>query len=87
LTSVPVVFSMPPMRTHADQLRFAIAFALLKASKVVRGLRRGLTEDERYAVADAVVWRLQDHGDPWQLSEELPNVTARNAPTTPENSR
>ena len=38
-------------------LRFAIAFALIKARKVVRGLRQGLTEEERYAVADAVVRR------------------------------
>lgn len=60
------------MRTRGDLLRFAVAFALIKARKVVRGLREGLTEDERYAVADAVVWRLKEHGDPWKLSEELP---------------
>lgn len=45
------------MRTRADMLRFAIAFALIKARKVVRGLRQGLTEEECYAVADAVVCR------------------------------
>ena len=54
----------PPMQTREDMLRFAIAFALIKARKVVRGLRQGLTEDERYVVADAVVWRLKEHGDP-----------------------
>ncbi len=63
------------MRTRADQLRFAIAYALIKARKVVRGLRQGLTEDERYEVADAVVCRLKEHGDPWRLSEELPKRT------------
>ncbi len=61
------------MRTRADQLRFAVAFALIKARKVVRGLRRGLTEQERFAVADAVVWHLKKHGDPWKLSDELPD--------------
>jgi hypothetical protein len=38
----------------------------------VPGLRQGLTEAERYAVADAVVRRLNEDGDPWKLSEELP---------------
>jgi hypothetical protein len=42
------------------------------ARKLVRGLRQGLTEDERYRVADDVVQRLQQHGDPWRLSDELP---------------
>ena len=64
--------SHEPMRTRGDQLRFAVAFALIKARKVVRGLREGLTEQERYAVADAVMWRLKEHGDPWKLSEDLP---------------
>jgi len=72
LTSVPLLFSCP-MQTRGDVLRFAIAFALMKARKVVRGLRHGLTEAERYAVADAAVCRLKEHGDPWKLSEELPD--------------
>ena len=52
-------------------MRLAVALALTKPRKVVRGLREGLTGRERYALADAVVWRLKDHGDPWKLSEEL----------------
>ena len=36
------------MRTRGDALRFAIAYALIRARKVVRGLRQGLREDERY---------------------------------------
>jgi hypothetical protein len=50
-------------------LRFAIAFALMRARKLVRGLRQGLTEEGRYLVADDVVQRLQQHGDPWRLQE------------------
>jgi hypothetical protein len=56
--------------TRGDLLRYAIAFALMRARKIVRGLKEGLTEDERYAVADQVVSRLKQHGDPWELSEE-----------------
>ncbi len=42
--------------TRGDILRYRLAFALRHASKVVRGLRQGLSEDERYAVADQVVF-------------------------------
>jgi hypothetical protein len=56
--------------TRGDVLRYRIAFALSRAVKIVRGLRQGVTEDERYAVADHVVAQLKEHGDPWQLSEE-----------------
>jgi hypothetical protein len=56
----------------ADLLSFAIAFALRGARKLVRGLREELTEEERYRVADDVVHRLKQHGDPWRLSEDLP---------------
>ena len=55
---------------------FAVAFALIKARKVVRGLRQGLTEGERDAVADVVVWRPKKRDDPWKLSEELPSQRA-----------
>jgi hypothetical protein len=60
------------MRTRGDMLSFAIAFALRGARKLVRGLREGLTEEERYRVANDVVDRLKRHGDPWRLSEDLP---------------
>jgi hypothetical protein len=64
-----------------DVLDNAIAFALIGASKLVRGLRRGLTEDERYRVADDVVGQLEKGG--WQLSEELADV--RKGHSTPPN--
>jgi len=40
--------------------------------KLVRRFRRELTEEERYRVANDVVHRLKQHGDPWRLSEDLP---------------
>jgi hypothetical protein len=61
------------MKTRGDMLRFAIAFALRRARKLVRGLRQGLTEQERYAVADDVVLELKRYGDVWRLDEELPS--------------
>jgi len=60
------------MRTRGDLLLFAIAFALRGARKLARGLRQGLSEEERYRVADDVVHRLQQNGDQWRLSEDLP---------------
>jgi len=68
-------------------LRFAIAFALMRARKLVRGLRQGLSEDERYLVADDVVHRLQQHGDPWRLSEEMPEATGKGHSSPPMNER
>jgi hypothetical protein len=56
--------------TRAVVLRYAIAFALWRARKIIRGLKDGLTEEERYSVADHVVAQLKDRGDPWRLNEE-----------------
>lgn len=41
----------------------------------MRRLRQGLTEEGHRAVADAVVYESQKHGDPWGLSEPLPDPT------------
>jgi hypothetical protein len=71
------------MRTRGDMLRFAIAFALMGARKLVRGLRQGLSEDERLRVADDVVHRLKQHGDPWRLSEDLPPFRRKGFSTPP----
>ena len=38
--------------TRGDVLRYAIAYALLRAREIVRGLREALTEEHRFAVAD-----------------------------------
>ncbi len=65
--------------TRGDVLRYAIAYALMRARKIVRGLNDGLTEDERYAVADHVVSQLKERGDPWRLDEE---AKPGSAPTT-----
>ena len=46
--------------TRGEVLRYAIAFALRRARKIIRGLKDGLTEEERFAVADHVVAQLKD---------------------------
>jgi hypothetical protein len=56
--------------TRGEVLRYAIAFALRRASKIVRGAKAGLTEQERHAIAGHVVDQLMERGDPWELKEE-----------------
>jgi hypothetical protein len=60
--------------TRGEVLRYAIAFALRRSRKIIRGLKQELTEGERYAVADHVVSQLKDRGDPWRLNEEAPTA-------------
>ena len=43
---------------------------MLRARKIVRGLGEGLTEQERYAVADHVVRQLKVRGYPLRLDDE-----------------
>lgn len=45
------------------------------ASKLVRGFRQNLTEEERFTVANDVVNQLEDGG--WRLSEELREVSGK----------
>ena len=60
--------------TKGEVLKYAIAFALRRSAEVVRGLKEGLNEDERYAVADHAVAQLKERGDPWRLNEESPTA-------------
>jgi hypothetical protein len=55
-------------------LKYAIAFALRRSSKIIRGLKEGLIEGERYAVADHAVAQLKERGDPWRLNEDAPTA-------------
>jgi hypothetical protein len=62
--------------TRCEVLRYALAYALMHSRKIVRGLKQGLSEEERYAVADHVVAQLKERGDPWRLNEEAPTAKA-----------
>jgi hypothetical protein len=66
--------------TRGDVLSAAIAFALRRARKIIRGLKEGLTEDERFAVADHVVSQLKEHGDPWGLNKEATSKPGHSTP-------
>jgi hypothetical protein len=68
-------------------LRYAVAFALMGARKMVRGLRQGLSEEERFRVADDVVLRLKQHGDPWRLADDLPPTTGKGFSTPPNEEK
>jgi len=56
----------------------------MRARKIVRGLKQGLSEEERYLVADDVVYRLKQHGDPRRLNEEMPDMTTAGHATEPD---
>ena len=70
-------------------LRYAIAFALRRSRKIIRGLKEALTEEERYAVADHAIAQLKERGDPWRLrgstdGEATVNMSSdRRHPPTP----
>jgi len=57
-----VLFVFYSGMTRGEVLRYAIAFALRRSRKVIRGLKAGLTEEERYAVADHAVAQLKGRG-------------------------
>ena len=63
LAFVPFVFSLA--RPEVTCCATGSAYALMQARKIIRGLKEGLTEDERYAVADHVISQLKERGDPW----------------------
>ena len=58
------------MRTRRDQLAYAIAYALIRVR--IPGRRGALSEAERYQIAQTVVAKLVQNGDPLHLREELP---------------
>jgi hypothetical protein len=60
--------------TRGEVLRYAIAFALRRSRKIIRGLKEGVTDEERFAVADHTVSQLKERGDPWRLNEEAPTA-------------
>jgi hypothetical protein len=75
-----------PIKTRGDLLSGELAFALANAAKIVRGLRQGLTRQEREAIADAAVKRIADKPyDPWKLNEPLPPPSPAIGHGSPEN--
>ncbi len=78
--------------TRGEVLRYAIAYALRRSRKIIRGLKEGLTEAERYAVADHTVTQLKERGDPWrggadsEVADDVKTVRrldGRHPPDTP----
>jgi hypothetical protein len=73
------------MATRGDLLAHSISFALSRAQKVVRGLWKGLTDQERWDVACRTVEHLKEHGDRWKLNEEQEASPLDGAHSTPRN--
>ena len=71
-SQLAVLYMFSLSMTKGEVLRYAIAFALRRSRKIIRGLKEGLTEEERFAVADHTVAQLKQRGDPWRLNEEAP---------------
>src|SRR5215510_7909589 len=73
-----LIETKPCRMTRGELLAHSISFALLSARKVVHGLHQGLTEEERRAVANAVVDELKrSNGDQWRLDEEIESPITR----------
>jgi len=66
------MFSYGMLKDRGDLLKYALAGALKRAAKIVRGLRAGLTVSEREAVAEQAVTEIRNlPNDPWKLNEGL----------------
>jgi hypothetical protein len=64
---VPYSFCTP---AWGDHLIYAIAYALIGVR--IPNRRGGLSEAERYQIAETAVAKLVQNGDPLRLKEELP---------------
>jgi len=65
------------LKDRGDLLKYALAGALKRAAKIVRGLRAGLTVSEREAVAEQAVTEIRNlPNDPWKLNERLQHAGA-----------
>jgi hypothetical protein len=65
LPSVPIYWFVAPGHVRGQVLKYTVAFTLMRARKIVRGAKAGLTEQQRYAVVDHAVDQLMQRGDPW----------------------
>jgi hypothetical protein len=62
-------------RTRGEALSYSLSFALMRATKVVRGLSKGLSDDERHAVvAETLRLLRKNDGDRWKLDELMPEL-------------
>ncbi len=69
-------------QTRGETLSYGISFALIRAKKVMRGLKQALTSQERCAVADRAVEEMKKRGDPWRLNEDEAPGSGPGAPAS-----
>jgi hypothetical protein len=58
------------MWTRTQDLRLSVVMGLRKGLRLVRGMRRSLTEDEQHKVADAIVEHLEQSN--WKIEQGQP---------------
>jgi hypothetical protein len=51
---------LPLMWAKADELRLSVLMGLRRGLRLVRGMRRSLTEDEQHRIAGAIVEHLEE---------------------------
>jgi hypothetical protein len=67
---VPILFSAVGMWTRADELRLSVVMGLRAGLRLIRGMRRSLTEDEQHKVANAIVEHLESTN--WKIEKGPP---------------
>jgi hypothetical protein len=58
------------MWTRADELRLSVVMGLRDGLRLIRGMRRSLTEDEQHKVASAIVHHLESTN--WKIEKGPP---------------
>jgi hypothetical protein len=56
--------------TEADELRLSVGMGLRQGLRLIRGMRRSLTEDEQRKIAGAIVEHLEAHN--WKIEQGPP---------------
>jgi hypothetical protein len=74
LDYVPILFFARRMWMRDDDLRLSIVMGLRAGLKLIRGMRRSLSEDEQHKVADAIMRHLASTN--WKI-ERGPSAQGR----------
>jgi hypothetical protein len=64
------LFSYAGMWTRADELRLSVVMGLRAGLKLIRGMRRSLTEEEQHKIAKAIVEHLERSN--WKIEQGPP---------------
>jgi hypothetical protein len=60
----------PPMWSKAQDLRLSVVMGLRKGFRLIRGMRRSLSEEEQHKIAGAIVEHLEQSN--WRIEKGPP---------------